>query len=253
MATTNPGGSPSGASSGLAGALTRLSSGQVSSGDSVANFEPAPPTLPTPPLVELPREFPPPVRERAGTPPVSGLHHRPAIPGEVPQAQPSPTSTSPANSSRSLSPNARWADVQQKHRQNLEAPPEPEQTDPIVAATSQQVEIIDGDLSDVPAPDESVFAKPHKSAKTRIAKPRVPLYKSIGFRRTIIPILFSAGLILNILAGLKFALDEDSPMQRLPNWTPPTVAGIGVLFLILAILNMLSVRSELRVARTSTT
>jgi hypothetical protein len=68
---------------------------------------------------------------------------------------------------------------------------------------------------------------------------------SLGFKRTIIPILLTCGALLLGTASLKWALGADSPMARLPMGVVTACAAVGAILLAIAALNMLQVRDEL--------
>lgn len=124
-------------------------------------------------------------------------------------------------------------------------------TQPVPAPSESQ--IVDDDAVIVPAPDASVFLhKPQYAPKTK----RQPFGQSIHFRQTLIPILLTAGFIMVSLGALHFIwTGENNPLTDLPGWLLGVLLGFGALLWVLAIANMLSVKSALdaqQAARKST-
>jgi hypothetical protein len=94
----------------------------------------------------------------------------------------------------------------------------------------------------VPAAPLSAFGpKPNYRAST----PAVPLFKTLGFRRTAIPILLTTSILMLAVAALRFVVDPDSVLALLPAWTPLALTFAAVLFLAVAVLNMMQVRQQL--------
>lgn len=75
---------------------------------------------------------------------------------------------------------------------------------------------------------------------------RAPFYKSLSFRRTIIPILLTMGVALPALASGWFMLDRDAPLKQTGVVVPLAFFITGAVLLLLAIANMLTVRQQLR-------
>jgi hypothetical protein len=93
----------------------------------------------------------------------------------------------------------------------------------------------------VPAPDASVFYhKPEYASATT----RPPAFgQSIGFRRTTIPILLTAGLIVIGLGVMHFASSsENNPMGGLPIWLTALLFLLGLILWGLAVANMMTVK-----------
>jgi hypothetical protein len=100
----------------------------------------------------------------------------------------------------------------------------------------------DDDAVIVPAPEPSVFApRPMLPPLKREA-----FYASIGFRRTVIPILLTMGVALPGCAIWWCFLDQDSPLKTAGLRFPITLAVGGIILLGLGILNMLQVKSQLQ-------
>jgi hypothetical protein len=71
---------------------------------------------------------------------------------------------------------------------------------------------------------------------------RPPLYRTMQFRQTIIPILLTCGVLTLAFSSLKFVLGPDSIFSDLPLWLPIVLLLAGVVLLFLAVLNMLAVK-----------
>jgi hypothetical protein len=74
---------------------------------------------------------------------------------------------------------------------------------------------------------------------------RIPLYQTMQFRQTIIPILLTCGMLTLVLASLKTLLGADSLFSDLPGWVPVALFIAGVVLLFLAIINMFAVKEQL--------
>jgi hypothetical protein len=101
----------------------------------------------------------------------------------------------------------------------------------------------DGDdtvLNDVPGTLDYRGTKP---GTTRPRKP--PMFKTLGFRRTVIPVLLCTGLMMLVMFAARSFVDEEAPLAHLPSWIGMTLLATGVVLVALAILNMLLVRGEL--------
>ena len=110
-------------------------------------------------------------------------------------------------------------------------------------------EVDDDDAVIVPAPDASVFFhKPAYAAKQHIK----PFGQSLRFRQTVIPILLTAGLIMNGLATLHFVWRSDNnPMGGLPIWLLIVLFIFGLAIWGMAVMNMLAVKQELDARKNS--
>lgn len=109
---------------------------------------------------------------------------------------------------------------------------------------STESQIVDDDAVIVPAPDASVFLhKPQYAPRPK----RQAFGQSIHFRQTLIPILLTAGFIMISLGALHFTWSsENNPMTDLPGWFLGVLFGFGALLWVLAVANMLSVKSALQ-------
>lgn len=93
------------------------------------------------------------------------------------------------------------------------------------------------DAATVPPPDPSVFAPRHTGQALRRAR-------ALRQKRTFVPILLTLGLLLPALGSLKWLM-PDTPFAT---WPTPLVLALpagGVCLLVVAILNMLQVKSML--------
>jgi hypothetical protein len=103
----------------------------------------------------------------------------------------------------------------------------------------------DDDIVPVPAPSMQALVSlaANDAARTRI------LARSIFFRRTIIPVLLTVGLMLPILSLLWLGTGLDSPLRRIGAWLPITLAILGAVLLVLAVLNMAQVKHAIEESR----
>jgi hypothetical protein len=68
-------------------------------------------------------------------------------------------------------------------------------------------------------------------------------------RRTLIPIMLTAGVMLPALGGLWFLTDTTSPFRRAGEWVPITLMATGVMLLVTGLLNALHVKHLLAAQR----
>lgn len=97
----------------------------------------------------------------------------------------------------------------------------------------------------LPAPEPSVLA--HTPTATRRKGPRPPIYATLGFKQTVIPILLTLGICLPIIALLCFTW-SDSVLGILGGeapYIPITFLIVGIAMLAFAILNMIQVKRQL--------
>jgi hypothetical protein len=71
------------------------------------------------------------------------------------------------------------------------------------------------------------------------------LFRSLGFRRTIIPVLLTTGAMLIAMGITKWIVDEQSPLGRLPAWSGVLLVLVGFMLVAAGVGNMLMVRNEL--------
>jgi hypothetical protein len=99
----------------------------------------------------------------------------------------------------------------------------------------------DDDTLNLPPPPEEVFgARRPPPGRPR----REPLFRTLHFKQTLIPILLTMGVLLSGIAAWTFSMGEESPLAT-DLWIPGVVLGIGVLMLLFAALTMLQVKSQL--------
>jgi hypothetical protein len=115
---------------------------------------------------------------------------------------------------------------------------------PGAPATYEQEFFDDGDhtvLDDLPA--TPLDYRGPRPAPTRPRKP--PMFKTLGFRRTVIPILLSTGVMMLVMFAARGVVDEASTLARMPAWTFLMLLTMGIVLIALAVLNMMLVRAEL--------
>ena len=202
-----------------ADALSKLAGGDVAPSE----HEPAGPV--DPPAAPA-RSAPP----RAVIPP-----QRPAPrPSVTPSVDAAPRPQRPATPSmRPAVPTARVAPS-----------PAVKSNDLVVPAIEDQPIVMDDDSVIMDAPDASVFA-PKRVVKTAKKVDRAALYRTIGYRQTLIPILLTCGVVLLAFSTLRVVLGPDSALADLPGWLPAVLAVTGLVLLGFAGLNMVSVKAEL--------
>jgi uncharacterized membrane protein YidH (DUF202 family) len=76
--------------------------------------------------------------------------------------------------------------------------------------------------------------------------PRKRVLQSMYLRRTLIPIMLTAGVMLPTLGGLWFTTDTTSAFRGTGEWVPFTLIGVGVLLLVLGLVNAFHVRHQLQ-------
>jgi hypothetical protein len=85
---------------------------------------------------------------------------------------------------------------------------------------------------------------PNSSPAPKRSKPPGAFADPLFFRKTAIPVLMTFGVILLFWGFLLITSGEDNALPILfPYWTPFALFAFGALFLILAIINILSLKS----------
>jgi hypothetical protein len=262
----------------LADALARLAGGDVAPSErehddapppppppkppvSKPGFRPTPPAAARPPGLRPPSAAPrpaapgtarpaapgvpaaarpaPPAAPRPATPAVA----RPAAPAAPAVARPPITPAPPPPPARPQRPDVPTI-ARPAAPPNL-TPPEPAEpefaNDGDDGAAAMAVD--DDDAVIVPAPDASVFIPKKKPVSSAIARARVARQKRIDFRQTVIPVLLTGGALLIGFGVAPVAMGHDSVAAALPSWVTPTLVAAGLALWVLAVLNMLSVRS----------
>jgi hypothetical protein len=78
------------------------------------------------------------------------------------------------------------------------------------------------------------------------ARPRkTPVFKTLGFRRTVIPVLLTTGFMMLAMFVARWVVDDEAPLALLPSWTGILLLLTGLVLVALAAANMMLVRAEL--------
>jgi hypothetical protein len=98
---------------------------------------------------------------------------------------------------------------------------------------------------------EATTARPealeYRSPQAPAAKPkRRKSSSAAGFRRTMIPILLTTGVMLFVMAAARWIVPDDAPLAQMPVWSVAVLIFLGVVMLGLAVLNMMAVQHEQR-------
>ncbi len=225
----------------LADALARVEHDLPSEAEPAAPLSPQP-TPPSPP-VQPPAsaaEFRRPSRPEGPSAPSS----RPAAPSTSPS--PAPTPPPPPASTR-----PKPARPQRPDRPDRpEAPPSTvwsqDEAAEVAAHYDPMSEIVDDDDAViVPAPEPGVFA-PH-APSPRVASGPGGI-RSLAFRRTVIPILLTCGVLLIGIGSLRWLGGPESIFADMSIPLSATLCGCGFFLLLVAVLNMLQVKGELDAA-----
>jgi hypothetical protein len=245
----------------LADALAKLAGGEIAPSEHEPPAPPAQPPAPPPPAKPAPgkpqfrQAAPPPTRPPAPKPSASapsaaarpqrpGAPIRPTTPTAKPASTP-PLSPAP-RPQRPTTPSTRPSAPGSPNLTSPEPPPVDNGISTVTPLSSEEQPVVidDDDAVIVPAPDASVFA-PKPIHHRHIGLTHGTVYQTVEFRRTIIPILLTCGVLMIAFGLLKPLLGQDSPLADLPGWLPIVLFAAGALLLGLAVLNMLSVRQQL--------
>jgi len=115
-------------------------------------------------------------------------------------------------------------------------------TDPAYVETTDVQPVDEDDRVIVPAAPLSSLGPRTRHGPVA---PHVPLFKTLNFRRTAIPVLLTAGLLLLFVAALKFLVNGDAVLATMPMGMCLGLAGAGILLLCVAALNVTQVRHQL--------
>jgi hypothetical protein len=228
------------------------------------------------PSEQVPLTPPPPVRPPDPlTPPASAAEFRrssrPATPpgSSAPPPPPRPIAPPPPPApSRASAPNPAPAQSPVPSKPKAARPQRPDRPPPdrpvappttvwsedeaaAVAAHYEPLsEVFDDDTVMVPAPAPEVFAPhpPIAAAAAPAALHAVHIPKSLGFRRTVIPVLLTCGVLLIGIGLLRWLGGGDSIFADMTIPMSATLCGSGFFLLIVAVLNMLQVKAELAAA-----
>ena len=170
---------------------------------------------------------------------------RPAAPAtpppSAPVAAPTPPSvtaeTRPASRVRAAAPSARPTAPSSP----VAPPPPPAPIDATDDSPFDHAPPEDDDAVIVPAPDQSVFA-PRPKAAAPVRKGRVPVYQTLHFRQTVIPVMLTSGVMALLLGGIRFALSDDSIFSAVPSSIAIVLIVLGLLLLGAAALNIVQVK-----------
>jgi hypothetical protein len=108
-------------------------------------------------------------------------------------------------------------------------------------------EIVDTDDVGVPAPEDEVLA-PHAPPKEAAPRRSIGVPRSHEFRRTVIPILLTCGVLLIGIGALRWIGGAESVFSDMSTPLCGALCGVGAFLLIVAALNMLQVKAELAAA-----
>ncbi|HMB95266.1 MAG TPA: hypothetical protein VKK61_04430 [Tepidisphaeraceae bacterium] len=97
--------------------------------------------------------------------------------------------------------------------------------------------------------DETDIVNMPTASGRRKAKPRAAAHGSLFLQRTMVPILLTSGVGLPALGILWFKTDPDSPFRLMGKGLPMGLIGVGSAFLVIGILNALSLRKVLQTRR----
>lgn len=91
------------------------------------------------------------------------------------------------------------------------------------------------------APDDDIIPMPldalPSQRRATSAPVRKPVPQSLNFRRTLVPILLTLGVLLPALGGFWFFTDDDSPFKLLHIAVPVGLIFLGALMFVLGIFN----------------
>ena len=98
----------------------------------------------------------------------------------------------------------------------------------------------------VPFYAQHAASRSSTTARAGSAPVRQSFFRTLFFRRTIIPVLLTMGLALPAIAVWWFLLDQDAPLKQTGPILPLTLLVVGAMLLLLAIANILVVRQQLK-------
>ena len=204
---------------------------------------PPPQRGPGPSSAGMPRPTPKPRPMPSASPPVAPSG-RAVVP--TPQRPASPANAAGPAAAPSSGRPASPVQVQPGRASRAATPPPSTAVTPGSAApdteTTDVQPVDDDDRVIVPAAPLSALGP---KLQYRPAGRSVPVFKTLSFRRTAIPILLTCSVLMVVVAGLKYTVNPDSVMALLPAWIPLVLVAAAVVFLGVAILNMAQVRQQL--------
>jgi len=113
-----------------------------------------------------------------------------------------------------------------------------------VASGLESVIADDADEVNVPPPPMEYLGHTHHVAPPS-ASPMMPRYQSLGYKRTLIPILLTTGLCMAVLGACRFILPPDTGLGNLPMYIPYVLFGFSVISLVFGVLTMFQVKHAL--------
>ena len=100
-----------------------------------------------------------------------------------------------------------------------------------------------------PADDDDVVMMPAPSTQYLAHAPQTPARAgrpaagaSVGVRKTLVPVLFTGGILLLVAAVMKYLVHPDAPLAAVPTWLAVVLAVGGAALVGVAVLNGLLVR-----------
>jgi len=131
----------------------------------------------------------------------------------------------------------------------VEAPPSEGTAvfDPKPAAMSEvQAVVDDDDAVIVPAPPVEYLGHAHPHHPPAGAGPaRQPGFYAVDYRRTIIPILFTTGIMMIIFGAARYFVSPDSQLGLQPPWVSYLLFGFGVISLAACAVSVLQLQQIL--------
>jgi hypothetical protein len=129
-----------------------------------------------------------------------------------------------------------------RSRPNERRPAEPHHPDPESAwpADHTAANERDDDAVIVPQPDLAAFRP-----RQRTARPAGPFFRTLRFRRTLIPVLFTCGALLPAI-GIWSVVSGAAPLADANPALAIFLCATGAVLLLVWLLNVLHVRHELR-------
>jgi hypothetical protein len=100
-----------------------------------------------------------------------------------------------------------------------------------------------------PAPESEVFVHPHapavKSDAGAVVRRMSAASKSVAFKQTTIPILFTVAVLATITGAVELIVPAESPLAPPVPWAPWALFAAGGIFFAIAAMNVLMSRAEL--------
>ncbi len=112
---------------------------------------------------------------------------------------------------------------------------------------SEEAAVVDDDDAViVPAPPIEYLghAHPHH-APVRAGAGRQPAFYAVEYRRTIIPILFTTGIMMIVFGAARYVVSSDSPLGLQGAWFSFTLFAFGLLSLAACVVSILQLHQVL--------